>query len=122
MKKMFLTAALVLSLCLGFPAAFAAAAPGDIIGLTDFNAPSPIRPNTYTDDINSYGGSYTMNIALVVDDGDCGTIYTGFPTVEAALSVKWSQNTSGMGNGYIETSTYTAVFSPNLGGYYLSVD
>jgi hypothetical protein len=104
-------------------AAFAAA-PGDVIGLADFNANreagTAIRDNTYTADHNT-GDTFELLIVQVIQGPTSGdTFLAGFPTSDDAASITWSQNTPGMENGYIDESTVQAVLSP-IGGWALRV-
>jgi hypothetical protein len=102
-------------------AVFAATASGDIVGLTDALLWGAPRPNVYTANLNASTQSYTLNIWQVQDLGGGSFGLLSFPTAADALSVTWTQNTSGMYNGFINTISYSAVAAPG-GGYYLSLN
>jgi hypothetical protein len=97
-------------------AAFAAT--GDMIGLADLATAYTPRPSTYTADL-SVGDYYELQIVPVLDDGAGGTYLGWFQTEDDTLAISWTQNTQGMANGLIDTSTYAAIASGN--GYYLYV-
>jgi hypothetical protein len=124
-RARFLTAIFTLVLAFVFVAGVGGAAfatSGDIVGLTDLATIGAVRPNTYTADLA--GGSretYYLQIVLLVEDAVGDDIPQGFVAAADALAVAWSQNTPNMANGYIDTSTYNAVYSSALNGYILEV-
>jgi hypothetical protein len=64
-----------------------------------------------------------MEIARLVDNGQGGFTFVGFPTSDDAVAVTWTQNTPKMGNGDIDEDTYAAVRAPaSVGGWYLTVE
>jgi hypothetical protein len=100
------------------------AAQGDIIGLADYATWGDPRPNVYEADLNGSGESYVLQIVQVEEVSADLFIPVGFPTAVEAESVAWTQNTPNMANGYIDEdpNTYYAVYSADLGGYYLHAE
>jgi hypothetical protein len=124
MKKTFKTRSVLMAMLLSlfvvastFGTAFAA--PGDIVGLTDFATIGSPRTDSYAIDYPNTVTSYTLQIVRIQEISSDLFIPIGFDTAAEALAVTWSHNTPQLQNGVIGSAT--AVLSADINGYYLSV-